>query len=135
MKITAVQNIRKYTVTATTKPRQYKVVVSSAPKQTTITVAPLGKRGFRGYSAYELAVQNGFPGTEQDWLDLQKRTWLDYIVGAMASETIEENADYEIEKLTFPNNRFFYRKSTDTTDKIYADVACTILIVDRIQNL
>ena len=72
MKITAIQNIRKYTVTATTQPRQYKVVVSSTPKQRIITIAPLGKRGFRGYSVYELAVQNGFPGTEQDWLESLK---------------------------------------------------------------
>jgi hypothetical protein len=68
MKITAIQNIRKYTVVATTKPRQYKVVVSSARKQTTITVAPLGKRGFRGYSAYEIALQNGFVGSEPEWI-------------------------------------------------------------------
>lgn len=28
----------------------------------------LGFKGERGYSAYEIAVQNGFSGTEQDWL-------------------------------------------------------------------
>ena len=28
----------------------------------------LGFKGERGYSAYEIAVQNGFKGTEQDWL-------------------------------------------------------------------
>ncbi len=28
----------------------------------------LGFKGERGYSAYEVAVQNGFEGTEQDWL-------------------------------------------------------------------
>lgn len=28
----------------------------------------LGYKGERGYSAYEIAVQNGFVGTEQDWL-------------------------------------------------------------------
>lgn len=29
----------------------------------------LGYKGERGYSAYEIAVKNGFEGTEQDWLD------------------------------------------------------------------
>lgn len=29
----------------------------------------LGWKGERGYSAYEIAVQNGFIGSEQDWLD------------------------------------------------------------------
>ena len=28
----------------------------------------LGWKGERGYSAYEIAVQNGYEGTEQDWL-------------------------------------------------------------------
>ncbi len=69
MQVTVIQHIRKVTVTATTTPRQYKVVVSNAPKQRVITVAPLGKRGLRGYSAYEVAVSNGFLGTEQQWLD------------------------------------------------------------------
>jgi hypothetical protein len=27
------------------------------------------KRGLRGYSAYEIAVANGFEGTEQEWVD------------------------------------------------------------------
>lgn len=30
--------------------------------------ASLGYKGERGYSAYEIAVQNGFVGTEADWL-------------------------------------------------------------------
>ena len=30
--------------------------------------AKLGFKGERGYSAYEIAVQNGYKGTEQDWL-------------------------------------------------------------------
>lgn len=29
----------------------------------------LGYKGERGYSSYEIAVLNGFEGTEQDWLD------------------------------------------------------------------
>lgn len=29
----------------------------------------LGFKGERGYSAYEIAVQNGFKGTEEEWLD------------------------------------------------------------------
>lgn len=72
MQVTVVQNVRKVTVTATTTPRQYKVVVSNAPKQRIITVAALGKRGFPGKSAYEIAVQKGFEGTEVQWLESLK---------------------------------------------------------------
>ena len=32
--------------------------------------AVLGFKGERGYSAYEIAVQNGFKGSEKDWLSL-----------------------------------------------------------------
>ena len=28
----------------------------------------LSQTGIQGYSAYEIAVQNGFEGTEQEWL-------------------------------------------------------------------
>lgn len=101
-----------------------------------VTKGNLGRQGVPGKSAYELAVINdGFTGTLQEWLDGFKKTWFDYVVGAQDSETIDETAEYEIEKLIFPNNRFFYRKSTDTTDAIYGDAACTVLVVDRVQNL
>ena len=33
------------------------------------TPGPRGPRGFDGDSAYEVAVENGFVGTEQEWLD------------------------------------------------------------------
>lgn len=38
----------------------------------TITVAGAGRDGTPGKSAYQIAVDNGFQGTEQDWLDSLK---------------------------------------------------------------
>jgi hypothetical protein len=55
MRITATQNIS-----------QISVLTSQDVTSQTITVAQLGERG---YSAYQIAVFNGFVGTEQDWLD------------------------------------------------------------------
>lgn len=43
----------------------------------------LGFKGERGYSAYEIAVQNGFEGSEQDWLDT---------IGVPISTTLDENS-------------------------------------------
>ena len=37
-----------------------------------------GEKGERGYSAYEIAVQNGFEGTEQEWVDLLQKHREDY---------------------------------------------------------
>ena len=69
MKITAIQNIKKYTVTTNQIIKQVQVIVTPAvKKETTITVAQLGKRGLVGLTAYEIAVKNGFTGNEPEWL-------------------------------------------------------------------
>lgn len=34
-----------------------------------------GDKGEKGESAYQLAIQNGFVGTEQDWLESLKKQW------------------------------------------------------------
>lgn len=39
----------------------------------------LGFKGERGYSAYEIAVQNGYEGTEQEWIDHFGLDLTDYI--------------------------------------------------------
>ena len=55
-----------------------------------------GKRGVRGKSAYQIAVENGFQGTEQEWLDSLKATATPKVVawsyGVATSET-EWNQD------------------------------------------
>lgn len=68
MEITVNQTIRKYTVTANQTTRNILVTVSPLLNRNTIIVEQLGKRGFTGISAYEIAVKNGFVGTESQWL-------------------------------------------------------------------
>lgn len=34
-----------------------------------------GDKGEKGESAYQLAIQNGFIGTEQEWLESLKKQW------------------------------------------------------------
>lgn len=36
---------------------------------------PLGPPGLPGASAYEIALENGFDGTEQEWLESLKFQW------------------------------------------------------------
>lgn len=38
----------------------------------TLALARKGGSGARGASAYEIALKNGFEGTERDWLDSLK---------------------------------------------------------------
>lgn len=58
MNVTVIQKTKKYNVNGTQVIKRYEV-----------TIAPLGKRGFSGLNAYELAVKNGtFVGTEEEYL-------------------------------------------------------------------
>lgn len=45
------------------------VEVSNPSPIPVIEVAPVGLTGPRGASAYEIAVTNGFDGSEEEWLD------------------------------------------------------------------
>lgn len=113
-------------------------VVSYAPMQEesyVVTYATLGEPGIPGKSAYEIAVQYGFVGTEQEWAESQQKQWIDYVVGCVDQETVTSTETLEITKLIFPNDRFFYRKETDTLDAIFVDEECTVLVKNRVQNL
>ena len=52
----------------TTKPANIDADLSAKDK-THIELQIIGKRGQDGKSAYEIAVENGFKGTEQEWLE------------------------------------------------------------------
>ena len=89
----------------------------------------LGWKGERGFSAYEVAVQNGFIGSEQDWLDT---------IGCPISSTIDEDstngtcagskAVYD-----FVNNRV---SNNDIEIPIYApEHEYTLADADRITNI
>lgn len=113
-------------------------VVSYAPMQEesyVVTYTTLGEPGIPGKSAYEIAVQYGYTGTEQEWAESMQKQWIDYVVGCIDQQTIISTEEVEITKLIFPNNRFFYRKETDTLDAIFVDEECTVLVKNRVQNL
>lgn len=122
-------------ITVTQRPKVYNVNVSPVVTKVLATKSNVGKRGNPGKSAYEIAVQYGYPGTEQEWAESLQKQWIDYVVGCIDQETITSTEEVEITKLTFPNDRFFYRKETDTIDAIYVDEACTVLVKNRVQNL
>ena len=52
--------------------KKYDVVVNQTTNRIVVTISPLGKRGFNGKSAYQSALDNGFLGTELEWLNSQK---------------------------------------------------------------
>lgn len=72
MEVTINQTVKRYDVVVNQTTKQINVNIISQPKQTTVTISPLGKRGLKGKSNYEIAIENGFSGTELEWLDSQK---------------------------------------------------------------
>ena len=70
MEVVINQMVKKFDVQLTSNPKKFEVVVSSKPDSIVVEMAPLGKQGFPGLSAYQLAVKNGtFVGTELEYLE------------------------------------------------------------------
>lgn len=74
MSVVINQTEKVYNVTVNQSLKQINTNIITRPKQLTVEISSLGKRGFDGKSAYELAVENGFVGTEDEWLESLKST-------------------------------------------------------------
>lgn len=62
--------------------------------ENTFELKQVGRRGMPGISAYQVAVEQGFVGTEQEWLDSLKGGSMDdnTIIGDGTDKTVEINA-------------------------------------------
>lgn len=72
MKIIVNEIVKKYDVVVNQTTKQVNVNIVSQQKQFSVIISPLGKRGFVGLTNYEIAVKNGYLGTEAEWLESQK---------------------------------------------------------------
>lgn len=107
----------------------YIVEVSSPiPADALITTIPVnikGDEGDSGKSAYEIAVENGFVGTEEEWLQsLQggaSLTWIDLCTGYSQEPTLFEDAPNYIVYLYQYVTETLYRKISkiDLSDEFY----------------
>lgn len=57
-----------------------------------------GMQGIQGWSAYEVAVQNGFVGTEEDWLQSLKQASLDAAKEALSAKTKVEATEQDVKE-------------------------------------
>lgn len=74
---------------------------------------------WRGYSAYEVAVNNGFEGTEQDWLDSLKGR--DGGVSTVNGKAHDENGNVQLagEDITVgANDNRTLKDVTEDVDKL-----------------
>lgn len=71
MEVVINQTVKKVNVEVNQSERKIVVNVLNQPQKINVLISTLGARGFKGKSNYEIAVDNGFVGTEQQWLDSQ----------------------------------------------------------------
>lgn len=100
--------------------------------------------GARGYSAYDVAVQNGFIGTEEEWLaslqgppgdtsDYEKR-WIDYATGySIIPVQILDDIEYVVYEYHYEILPTLYRKISkiNLDDAFYSDITLTDLVVKK----
>lgn len=104
-------------------------VIESNTLEIDVEVAGSGPRGVQGFSAYELAVQQGFEGTEEEWLaSLKGERGEDYLLTDDDRQEIADIviADLDIKKLTWENienkpNDIVYDAEYVHTDENYTD--------------
>jgi hypothetical protein len=72
MRVSIYQNIRNYKVTVQEPKKALRVIITEKAKPIKVTINQLGARGYKGKSNYEIAQDNGFLGSEIEWLESQK---------------------------------------------------------------
>jgi hypothetical protein len=68
IQVTLIQNVTKYAVTIGQEKNEFKVSIFQNVTRIVTTIALLGEKGLNGDSAYAVAIENGFIGTESEWL-------------------------------------------------------------------
>lgn len=119
------------------------VVFGNSQKLTQVIVE-LKKDGIDGKSAYQIAVENGYTGTESDFaemlLSIEKKqdqnNWWHLITSASAKTLQEESAAGKLYKYTY-GTLFLYRfiKADKTEDSFYLEEAKTTLIATRFSTI
>jgi hypothetical protein len=62
------------------------VNVTEEPKSIEISVSELGEPGLTGKSVYEIAVDNGFVGTEAEWLQDFTNNIIDSVLNSISKQ-------------------------------------------------
>jgi len=94
-----------------------------------------GTPGADGASAYEVAVENGFTGTESEWLESLEggATWVNYAVKGVYIGTVVVSGGIRVEYNYRGNTiyRFVPDTYTYSGDAFYNDINLTQLITTR----
>ena len=68
MKVEVTQTVKKYKVSVNLVSKTINVVLQPIQKKYAVEVARFGLKGDTGLSAYQIALNNGFIGSEVEWL-------------------------------------------------------------------
>ena len=66
------ETIENYNIIVNEDTEDISIIVEETVINTNIFIEEIGIQGDRGLSNYEIAVKNGFVGTELEWLETQK---------------------------------------------------------------
>ena len=99
------------------------VVFGNSPTPMTVVV-DLHKDGIDGKSAYEIAVEGGYPGTKEEFEQMllsidkkqDKNNWWTFIIGATARELLVKDVEGKKYKYTYGTVVLYRFITADKTD-------------------
>ena len=89
-------------------------IITNVPKELQITSIPVNLKGDTGMSAYQVALDSGFVGTETEWLNSlvgdQQINWLTLVTSNITEPVlIRERLEYVLYEYTY-SDKIYYRK-------------------------
>ena len=104
-------NISTININTTSLPVE---IITNVPKELQITSIPVNLKGDTGMSAYQVALGNGFVGTETEWLNSlvgdQQINWITLVTSAIGEPILlKDGPDFYCYQYTY-SDKLYYRK-------------------------
>lgn len=122
-------------IVVTQRIKEVGVTATQTIKQVVVSANTLGNK--RGLSAYQIAVANGYPGTETEWVNevLGKR-WVDYVFGYKTKTKLPNLSNGKLIKYTFETasadvELWRFKAFDKSIDGFYTDSELTELVIKK----
>jgi hypothetical protein len=131
-------------VTVTDTVYNSQVEINDSTEEIIVHVEELGAQGIEGKSAYQIAVENGYTGTEAEFGELlasvskkeNKLNWWTLLVSANAKVLLTNDTAGKLYKYTYGTiDLYRFIKADKTEDSFYLEEAKTTLIATRFSTI
>lgn len=104
-------NVSTININTTSLPLE---IITNVPKELQITSIPVNLKGDTGMSAYQVALENGFVGTETEWLNSlvgdQQINWLTLVTSNIGEPLLlQDGPNFYCYQYTY-SDKVYYRK-------------------------